>query len=74
MRVLVEILHVAAGLMMAVLIGWLTAWSYPPGRDDAWLVTYVAMVAIVAMGVGPLRRVWEGDRAARAPASEQEAR
>ena len=64
MRVLVEVLHVAAGLLTAVLIGWLSAWSYPPGRDDVWLVTYVALAAIVAMGVGPVRRAWQRDRAA----------
>ena len=63
MRVLIEVLHVAAGLIAAVLIASLAAWSYPLAKQDIWLVTYAAMAAVVAMGVGPVRRAWAEDRA-----------
>jgi hypothetical protein len=62
MRVLIEVLHVAAGLVAAVLIASLAAWSYPLAKQDIWLVTYAAMAAVVAMGVGPVRRAWAEDR------------
>ncbi|RYE01644.1 MAG: hypothetical protein EOP61_10695 [Sphingomonadales bacterium] len=63
MRVLIEVLHILVGLLVAVLIAALCAWSYPLAKHDIWLVTYVAMVAIVAMGVGPLRRAYALDKA-----------
>ncbi len=63
MRVLIEVLHIAVGLAAAALIASLAAWSYPLARNDIWLVTGVAMVAVIAMGVGPLRRAWAIDRA-----------
>ena len=63
MRVLIEVLHIAVGLAAAVLVGSLSAWAYPLAKHDIWLVTYLAMVAIVGMGVGPLRRAYALDRA-----------
>lgn len=63
MRVLIETLHIAAGLIAAVIIASLADWSYPRARDDIWLVAWVAMAAVVAMGVGPLRRAYAIDRA-----------
>jgi pilus assembly protein TadC len=64
MRVLIEVLHVLAGLAAALLVGALAAWSYPLGRGDIWLVTYAGMIAVAAMGVGPIRRAIAEDRAA----------
>ncbi len=62
MRVLIEVLHIVAGLLAAVVIASLAAWSYRRATNDIWLVAYVAMVAVVAMGVGPLRRAYAADR------------
>ncbi|MHA6719088.1 hypothetical protein ACX40Y_06505 [Sphingomonas sp. RS6] len=62
MRVLVEVLHIVAGLIAAVVIASLAAWSYRRATDDIWLVAYVAMVAVVLMGIGPLRRAYALDR------------
>ena len=62
MRVLIEVLHIAIGLAAAVLIASLAAWSYPLARHDIWLVTYVAMGAVVVMGFDPLRRAYREDR------------
>jgi hypothetical protein len=62
MRVLIEVVHIAAGIAAAMLIAALASWSYPLARHDIWLVTYVAMVAVVLMGVGPIRRAYAVDR------------
>lgn len=66
MRVLIEVLHLIAGLAAAALIAALAAWSYPLAKWDVWIVAYAAMVAVVLMGIGPLRRAWFADRAERA--------
>ncbi|MDF7774558.1 hypothetical protein P1X14_04810 [Sphingomonas sp. AOB5] len=63
MRVLIEAIHIIVGLFAALLIAALSSWAYPLGRDDIWLVTYVAMAAVVVMGIGPLRRALAEDRA-----------
>ena len=63
MRVLIEVLHLVAGLFAAMLIAAFAAWSYPLAKSDIWLVTYAAMVAVVLMGIGPIRRAYEADRA-----------
>ena len=62
MRVLIEVLHLAAGLGAAMLIASLAAWSYPLARGDIWLVTYAAMIAVVLMGIGPIRKAFRHDR------------
>ncbi len=62
MRVLIEVLHIVAGLIAAWTIASLAAWSYRRATHDIWLVAYVAMVAVVAMGIGPLRRAYAQDR------------
>ena len=63
MRVLIEVLHIMVGLGAALLIAALASWAYPIAKYDIWLVTYVAMAAVVAMGVGPLRRAYAADKA-----------
>jgi len=62
MRVLIEMLHIVAGLFAAMLIASLAAWSYPLARQDIWWVTYAAMIAVVVMGIGPIRRARAADR------------
>ncbi len=69
-RTIIEILHVAAGLIATVVIAWIAAWSYTPGTRDIWMVAWVAMAAVVAMGINPLRRAWAADLA-RLQATEQ---
>jgi predicted membrane channel-forming protein YqfA (hemolysin III family) len=63
MRVLIETLHIVVGLIAAVLVATAAAWSYPRATNDIWLVTYVAMAAVVLMGVGPLRKAYAIDKA-----------
>ncbi len=62
MRLLIEVIHIALGLGAAVLIAWAAAWSYPRATDDIWLVAYACMVAVVLMGMGPVRRAYAIDR------------
>ncbi|MBW4331462.1 hypothetical protein KY084_11350 [Stakelama sp. CBK3Z-3] len=64
MRVLIEVLYIVAGLAAVVLLGWLSAWSYPLGRHDIWLVTGAAVVVVVLMGVWPVMRAYRADRLA----------
>ena len=63
MRVLIETIHIAVGLIAAAASAWAAAWSYPRATGDIWLVAYVCMVAVVAMGIGPLRKAYAADRA-----------
>lgn len=63
MRVLIEVVHIAIGLVAAALIAAAAAWSYPRATDDIWLVAYGCMVAVVLMGIGPVRRAFDEDRA-----------
>lgn len=65
MRVLVEALHVAAGIAVALLIASLCAWAYPLATHDVWLVTGIAIACIVLMGIGPMRRAAAIDRTER---------
>ncbi|MDP5278892.1 hypothetical protein Q9Q95_08155 [Sphingomonas sp. DG1-23] len=63
MRVLIEVVHIAIGLLAAALIATAAAWSYPRATQDIWLVTFVAMALVVLMGIGPIRRALTIDRA-----------
>ena len=38
MRVLIEVVHIAIGLLAAALISAAAAWSYPRATGDIWLV------------------------------------
>ncbi len=64
-RTTIEILHILAGLAVAVAMTWAAAWSYPLGQDVIWSCGAAAMVATVAMGLRPLRRAQRQDRLAR---------
>ena len=46
MRVLIEVLHILAGIFAAMLIASIAAWSYPLAKHDIWWVAYAAMVAV----------------------------
>lgn len=62
MRVLVEALHIAAGIAVALLIGAVASWAYPLAERDVWLVTGVAILCVILMGIGPMRRAMTADR------------
>lgn len=60
-RTVIELLHVAGGLIVAVMMTWAAAWSYPLGWDVIWWCGIAAMIATVGMGVRPLRQAWKQD-------------
>jgi hypothetical protein len=64
MRVLIEALHIAAGIAVALLIATLFAWAYPLAAADVWLVAAVAILCIVVMGIRPMLRAAEAEREA----------
>lgn len=57
LRLAIEVVMLVVGLGIAYMVGDLSAWSYPPGRDDIWLVTYAAMAGVVALHAVQVRRV-----------------
>lgn len=62
MRVLIEALHIAAGVSVALLIAALSSWAYPLATRDVWTVTGVAILCVIGMGIGPMRRAMAADR------------
>lgn len=60
-RTVIELLHVAVGIAAALLIGKLSAWSYPLAERDIWLVTSAAILVTAILGVGPIRRALAED-------------
>lgn len=60
---LTEVLHIAAGLALTALIFKGAAWAYPLGRDTIYVVGWLTALAVVLMGIGPLRRALSADRA-----------
>ena len=61
-QTLIELLHILAGLAATALITQVAAWAYPLARDTITIVGWVAAVAVVLMGIPPLRRAWAIDR------------
>ncbi len=62
-RLLTEIVAVVAGLAAAWAIGSLSAWSYPLGRRDIWLVTWVSMAVVALLGLRQVQRAIVEERA-----------
>jgi membrane protein implicated in regulation of membrane protease activity len=61
-RTLVELLHLAAGLVATACITAASAWAYPLGRGVIEAVGWVAAGVVLAMYVDPIRRAWEADQ------------
>ncbi|WP_315764414.1 hypothetical protein [Sphingomonas sp. Y38-1Y] len=61
LRVLIEVLHVVAGVLAALLIGGAAAWAYPVGKANIWLVTYVSIGVVVLLGIRPVLRAARGN-------------
>ena len=56
--------HVALGLAVAAVVTFAAAWAYPVGAFVIHRVGASAMVVVVLINVGLLRRAWAKDRAA----------
>ncbi|MDQ2892930.1 MAG: hypothetical protein M3R64_07570 [Pseudomonadota bacterium] len=62
MRVAIELLYIALGVVIAIALTAAAAWSYPLGRAVIWYCGAGAAAATMLMGIGPLRRAWRIDR------------
>ena len=60
-HLLIELLHLASGLVGAALIAWLAAWAVPNVRNEIWTVAYVAMLIVAYMAIRPLRLASRAD-------------
>lgn len=67
-RTLIELLHIAAGVIGAAVIAYGAVWALPHAASPIWEVTVGMMAVIVLMGLPPLRLAWRADRAERDPA------
>lgn len=64
-RTAIELLACATGIAAALAIGSLSAWAYPLGHDNIWLVTWASLVVVVILNAGQIRRAMAADRAGR---------
>lgn len=62
-RTMIELLHIAAGVVGTAICASLSAWALPHAHDTIWQVALVAMLVVLFMGVRPLRAAWRADRA-----------
>ena len=61
-RVLLELLHLAAGLVATAAIFGAAAWAYPQGHATIWNIGFVTMAAVAGMSIPQFRDAWAGDR------------
>ena len=64
-QTLIELLHIVAGLLATAVIVETASWAYPLARATIAAVGWVAAVAVVLMGIPPLRKAWAIDRRRR---------
>lgn len=67
-RTAIELLHLVGGIVIALVIAWVTAWAVPLARIDIWSVDFVSILIILVMGVQPVRAAVVADRADDQPA------
>ena len=65
MRVVTELVHVAVGVCVAVVIASLAAWAVPRASATIWMIDYVAIAGVLGMGVPAVRTARAADRAER---------
>lgn len=68
-RVLVELFHIAAGALVALLMAKGAAWAVPLASREIWIIAYVSIAFIGGMGLKPLMAAWRGDAAGQTPGS-----
>ena len=65
-RTIVELLFLGLGLGVAVLIASAATWAVGGISRTVWTIAFAAMGIEVLLQIGPIRRAWRTDRAARA--------
>ncbi len=61
-RTTIEALHLLLGVAGALGIGALCAYAVPQVREEIWTVTAGVVVAVIFMGIRPLRLAMRADR------------
>lgn len=61
-RLLVEILHVVAGVMGTLFIASMASWAVPSAHETIWIVAWVSAVVVAAMGIPALKAARAADR------------
>ena len=61
-RVLVELFHVAAGMLVALLMAKGAAWAVPLAAREIWIIFYVAIAFVGGMGLKPLKDAWSASQ------------
>jgi hypothetical protein len=69
-RTLIELLHIAAGVIGAAVIANGAVWALPHAEGPIWEVACGMIVVVVLMGVKPLRLALRADRAHGAARSD----
>ena len=64
-RTAIELLHLAAGVVVTAAMFRAAAWAYPPADADFRWVGGATLAAVMAMGVRPLRGAWRADHEER---------
>ncbi len=62
-RILVELLHLAAGVVAVAAMFGAAAWAYPQGYATIWNIGFITMAAIAGMSVPHFRAAMFADRA-----------
>ena len=62
-KTLIEFVHIAAGIGLALVMAWAMAWAVPLAKLDIWAVDLVSIVVILIMGVQPVREAMAADKA-----------
>ncbi|MES2754148.1 MAG: hypothetical protein V4659_05740 [Pseudomonadota bacterium] len=60
---LIELAHLAAGLIVVALLTWGAAWAYPLGAPEVRVIGGVAFVLVVLINVRAVREALAKDRA-----------
>lgn len=64
-RTLIELLHIAAGVIGTAVIAYGAVWALPHAASPIWEVACGMMAVIVLMGLPSLRLAWRADLARR---------
>ena len=65
-RALIELLHIAVGVLATLLLAWLAAWSVPNARESITLVAWIVVGVVVLSGLWSLRRARDHGRVPQA--------
>ncbi len=71
MRFATELMYVALGIAVSIVMAAAAAWAVPLARGDIWMIDYVVIAFIIGMNYPQMRDARAADRAAAAPMGEK---